>query len=124
MTWEYTIRLPHGPSVNEYYRKDFRTGTQHITKKGRLYRNTLIWLVRASDRSVLPLLGDLQVEVQVMARDRRWRHDLDNYWKALLDAGTHAGIWGDDRQIEDERIYRTYDKSIEPYLEVRVRRIE
>jgi Holliday junction resolvase RusA-like endonuclease len=46
-----------------------------------------------------------RVVVEVYVPDRRKR-DLDNLHKGILDSLTHAGVWGDDSQIDDLRIYR------------------
>ena len=54
--------------------------------------------------------GPLTVEVAVYFPDKRKR-DLDNLLKCLLDALTHAGVYEDDKQIEDLRIYKAgYEK--------------
>jgi crossover junction endodeoxyribonuclease RusA len=47
----------------------------------------------------------LRVEIEAWPPDKRKR-DLDNILKSLLDALTYAGIWEDDSQIDDLRIYR------------------
>jgi crossover junction endodeoxyribonuclease RusA len=45
------------------------------------------------------ILGKLDVSIILYPPDIRVR-DLDNYFKAPLDALTHARLWGDDSQIK------------------------
>lgn len=47
----------------------------------------------------------LCVSILLYPPDRRVR-DLDNYFKALLDALTHTNLWLDDSQIDELRIVR------------------
>jgi len=47
----------------------------------------------------------VRVEFEAWVPDKR-RRDLDNILKSLCDSLTHAGIWHDDSQIDDLRIYR------------------
>ncbi|NBW20709.1 MAG: RusA family crossover junction endodeoxyribonuclease [Caulobacteraceae bacterium] len=54
----------------------------------------------------LKAAGSVRVVIEAFPPDRRKR-DLDNILKSLLDALTHAGVWEDDSQIEDLRIYRS-----------------
>ena len=65
------------------------------------------------DRISEPLLGNLGavnfqgklcVEIEAYRPDKR-RRDLDNLLKAALDACTSAGVWEDDSNIVDLRIY-------------------
>jgi crossover junction endodeoxyribonuclease RusA len=44
------------------------------------------------------------VEIEAFRPDKR-RRDLDNLLKATLDACTAAGVWQDDCNIVDLRIY-------------------
>ena len=52
-----------------------------------------------------PLLGKLKVLVMVYPPDNR-RRDLDNIFKALLDAIEHAGVYVNDNQICDLQAVR------------------
>ena len=47
---------------------------------------------------IRPLDGRLAVEVEVFPPDNR-RRDVDNVFKALLDAMQHGGAYRDDSQI-------------------------
>jgi crossover junction endodeoxyribonuclease RusA len=47
----------------------------------------------------------VRVEIIAAMPDRR-RRDLDNIQKAILDALTHAGVWEDDSQVDDIRVFR------------------
>lgn len=91
------LTLPWPPSLNRYYRHTAIRGQPRtlISEDGREYR-------RRVQRIVGPVLahrGRLAVSVLACPPDRRAR-DLDNTSKALLDALTHAGVWGDDSLID------------------------
>ena len=45
------------------------------------------------------ILGDISVELILYPPDRKKR-DLDNYFKAPLDAMTHSKVWKDDSQVK------------------------
>lgn len=96
------IVLPWPPTVNTYYRK-FGDKVL-ISAKGREYRETVADLSRAN---AWPKFGvdRVRVEIEAWMPDRR-RRDLDNILKSLLDSLTHAGVWDDDSQIDDLRIFR------------------
>ncbi len=90
-----TLTLPWPPSVNHYYR---RVGNATlISKEGRRYRTRVAGevLLAGSPR----VEGRLAVRLAAYPPDRR-RRDLDNVQKALLDALQHAGVYGDDSQID------------------------
>ncbi|TET37972.1 MAG: RusA family crossover junction endodeoxyribonuclease [Planctomycetota bacterium] len=88
------IELPFPPSVNHYYR---RVGPRTlISREGRAFR-VKVCSVLAS-LGIKPMLGPLEVHVEVFPPDRR-RRDIDNVQKALLDALEHAGAYRDDSQI-------------------------
>lgn len=104
------ITLPFPPSVNRYYRSPRSgplAGRTIISEEARKYRAAVCALV-AESKLGGPLQGLLRVVVEVFVPDRRKR-DLDNLHKGILDSLTHAGVWGDDSQIDDLRIYRARD---------------
>lgn len=97
------LKLPYPPSVNSYWRhlsKGPLAGRVLISDEGRKYRETVLRQVDA-----MKLDNRLRVEIEAVMPDRRKR-DLDNLPKAVLDALTHAEVWGDDGQIDDLRIFR------------------
>lgn len=99
------ITLPWPPSVNSYWRHPTTgklAGRHLISQEGREYREAVRALVAESRQSVIT--GPVRVVVQAFRPDRR-RRDLDNVLKSLLDSLTHAGVWQDDDQITDLRIY-------------------
>ena len=99
-----TLTLPWPPSVNEYWRHPGRgplAGRHLISAEGRTYRRT----VRSLLPALQPLGERLHVAIHAYPPDRR-RRDLDNLPKAVLDALTHAGLWGDDSQIDHLEIER------------------
>lgn len=113
------IDLPWPPSVNHYWRTP-RTGALAgrtlISEEGRAYRNavnTQVTLQRARHH----ITNRIRVEIEAFMPDRR-RRDLDNLPKSVLDSLTHAGVWQDDAQIDDLRIYRA--PTIAGMLKVRI----
>jgi len=96
-----TLTLPWPPSVNAYWRT-FQ-GRMIISAKGREYRTAAIEQVRLQG-GANNYKGKLCVEIEAFRPDKR-RRDLDNLLKATLDACTAAGVWEDDSNIVDLRIY-------------------
>lgn len=97
----YEIILPWPPSVNSYWRSV--KGRVLISAKGRDYRQQVQQQVQIQG-AALKLESPLKVEIQAYRPDRRIR-DIDNLPKATLDAMTHAGVYLDDSQIHDLRIF-------------------
>ena len=104
----FTATLPFPPSTNTYWRhltKGPLAGRTLISEAGRNYRQALVSQAFA-DR--WPKFGDgarLAVLIVASMPDKR-RRDLDNVLKATLDSITHAGLWGDDSQIDELCIVR------------------
>lgn len=101
------ITLPWPPSVNSYWRTPRSgplAGRTMISEAGREYRAAVadqVLIQRAAHRLAMPL----SVDIEVIEPDRRVR-DLDNLLKATLDSLTHAGVWEDDHQIDELRVWR------------------
>ena len=77
-------------------------GRTLLSEEGRKYRHA----VRAAVGQRKALHGRLRVSIEVRMPDKR-RRDLDNLPKAILDSLTHAGVWCDDSQIDDLRVWRS-----------------
>jgi len=101
----FEVTLPWPPTVNTYWRHAFKGGVAmiYISKDGQAYRTAVMGLI-ATKKKIHT--GRLRVEIESYPPDKRKR-DLDNILKSLLDSLTYAGIWEDDSQIDDLRIYRT-----------------
>ena len=82
-------------------------------------------IIREAWAGAAPLDGPLEVELVIVSRRKQlplaqtlWRvgpwaigvapgrSDLDNLAKLILDSGTTAGVWGDDRQIQRMEVWR------------------
>jgi crossover junction endodeoxyribonuclease RusA len=112
------ITLPFPPSVNTYWRNF--DGRMIISARGREYRETV------GDQIVLQnqikhFKGLLRVVIEAWRPDKR-RRDLDNLLKATLDGLAHAGVYEDDSQIMDLRIYWAPD--IGGMLKIKIEEIE
>ena len=108
------ITLPWPPSVNTYWRNF--DGRMIISARGRDYRETV------GDQMTLQKMmkhfkGQLKVEIEAFRPDKR-RRDLDNLLKATLDGLAHAGVYEDDSQIVDLRIY--WAKDIGGMLKIKI----
>ena len=99
------ITLPWPPSVNTYWRNF--DGRMIISAKGREYRETVGDQI-TMQRMVKHFVGPLRVVIEAWRPDKR-RRDLDNLLKATLDGLAHAGVYEDDSQIVDLRIYWAQD---------------
>lgn len=88
------LLLPYPPSVNHYWIRSSRG--MFIGKRGKEYREDVKDI--ADICKARKLEKPLKVEVWQLLPDRRQR-DIDNIFKALFDALTHADIWNDDSQI-------------------------
>ena len=96
-----TLTLPWPPSVNRYWRT-FQ-GRMIISAEGRSYRKAVAEQVLIQ-RGAKHYAGKLGVNIEAFRPDKR-RRDLDNLLKATLDGCTHAGVWEDDSNVVDLRIY-------------------
>lgn len=94
--------LPWPPSSNTYYRNV--AGVMKISEKGRAYRKAVADQVLIQ-RAAKLYIGRLAVHIVAHVPDKR-RRDLDNLFKGLLDALTHAGVWADDSLIDELSIKR------------------
>ena len=112
-----TLTLPWPPSVNKYWRT-FQ-GRMIISAEGRSYRKAVADQVLIQ-RGAKHYTGKLRVQIEAFRPDNR-RRDLDNLLKAVLDGCTHAGVWEDDSNIVDLRIY--WAESIGGMLKVKVSEI-
>jgi crossover junction endodeoxyribonuclease RusA len=100
------ITVPWPPSTNQYWRQ--YQGRMLISAQGRKYREAIIqqvWL----EGKIKRITGDLKVTIEAFRPDER-RRDLDNLLKSTLDALAHAGLYEDDSQIKDLRIYWAAEK--------------
>jgi len=102
------LTLPWPPSLNQYYRHcviPLKSGRGRsvtlISKPGREYRAEVMRIASGG----LALSGRLAVTLELYPPDKRAR-DVDNHAKAVLDALTHSGVWGDDSQLDELHIYR------------------
>ncbi|WP_413734363.1 RusA family crossover junction endodeoxyribonuclease [Sodalis sp. RH21] len=97
------LTLPFPPSVNSYWRAPNQgalAGRHLISVNGRRYRtDVLASVLEQLRRMPVALCHDLSIEL-VLYPPNRARRDLDNCFKALFDALTHAGIWQDDSQVK------------------------
>ena len=100
------ITVPWPPSVNRYWRQ-FQ-GRMIISAEGRSYRKAIVEQVFV-EGLVKRLTGSLRVTIECLRPDER-RRDLDNLLKSTLDALAHAGLFEDDSQIKDLRIYWSPEK--------------
>ena len=112
-----TLTMPWPPSVNKYWRT-FQ-GRMIISAEGRSYRKAVADQVLIQ-RGAKHYTGRLRVQIEAFRPDNR-RRDLDNLLKAVLDGCTHAGVWEDDSNIVDLRIY--WAESIGGMLKVKVSEI-
>ena len=97
-----SIELPFPPSVNRMWRSV--QGRVLISAEGRSYRKAVADQVLVQ-RAAKQLAGRLAVSIFAFPPDKR-RRDLDNLFKSVLDALTHAGVWLDDEQIDALSIRR------------------
>jgi len=104
-----SLTLPFPPSLNTYYRHvviPVKSGKGRsvtlMSMAGRKYREAV---KNIATGACACMSGPLRVCLELYPPDRRAR-DLDNYAKAVLDALTHAGVWGDDSQMDELHIYR------------------
>ena len=110
--------LPWPPSVNTYWRNF--NGRMIISAKGREYRET-VGDQMTLQKMVYRFSGPLRVVIEAYRPDKR-RRDLDNLLKATLDGLAYAGVYEDDSQIVDLRIYWAPD--IGGMLKVKIEEIE
>ena len=108
------ITLPWPPSVNQQWR--MFNNRLIISKVGREYRKAVADQVMIQRANKL-IEGKIKVEIEAFRPDNR-RRDLDNIFKGVLDGLTHAGVWKDDSQIVDLRIY--WAEEIGGMLKVRI----
>jgi crossover junction endodeoxyribonuclease RusA len=99
------FNLPWPPSVNHYWRSIplRRCSRVILSREGRRYRERVC--ARLVNSGVPPLGGRLEVRLVLHAPSRR-TSDIDNRIKAIGDALEHAGVIGNDSQIDHWDVWR------------------
>lgn len=103
-----TFDMPWPPSVNTYWRhpnKGPLAGRTLISERGRDYRDECLKLAKVNQWPAFLSEARLSVTIYAYPPDKR-RRDLDNVLKAALDVMGHAGVYGDDSQIDRLEIVR------------------
>jgi len=95
------LMMPWPPSVNTYWR--MVKGRILISATGRTYRMAVAEQVVEQS---MPTFQKRKIKVTIEAfRPDNRRRDLDNLLKAALDSMASAGVFDDDSQIVDLRIF-------------------
>lgn len=93
-----TLVLPFPPSMNTYWRN--LNGRTLLSAKGRRYKREVIAAVYEQlKKKPKPITDNVAVKVEFYPPNNI-RRDMDNYFKALFDSLTTAGVWVDDSQIK------------------------
>lgn len=103
------LTLPYPPSVNAMWRTPRSgplAGRTMLSQEGRQYRKAVEQAVVLQRGGCIDASARLAVDIECRMPDRRKR-DLDNLPKAILDALTHAGLWADDSQVDELRVWRS-----------------
>jgi crossover junction endodeoxyribonuclease RusA len=96
------LSLPFPPTGNHAVKHG--GGKHYSTQAAKAYRVAVNAQVLAQN-AASAICEPLAVICEVFPPDNR-RRDLDNTWKTLADALTHANVWKDDSQIVDLRLVR------------------
>ena len=93
-----TLILPFPPSMNTYWRN--LNGRTLLSAKGRKYKTDVVYAVYEQlKQDPKPITDNVAVKVEFYPPNNI-RRDMDNYFKALFDSLTTAGVWIDDSQIK------------------------
>lgn len=137
----YLIKLPLPPLLSEYYenrkgivQKGPRAGAKYMGRKvsavGELFRGHVFTEARRYHRVPPKLTGPLDITALLCkssttkagAKATNRKGDLDNRWKALLDALTYAQIITDDVLFDDIRMIRGDPVPFEGECHIAIRR--
>ena len=91
----FMCMLPYPLTVNHYWGRS--CAKTFLTKKARIYREHTVYAVQKLLKKKFD--KDVVLEMTLFPPDRRKR-DIDNTFKSLLDALTHAKVWNDDSQVK------------------------
>lgn len=103
----WSIRLPLAPTVDHWMTQPKHGKGWIYTCEARAYKKAVscFWRRRWDGRLPEPLTGRLRLLVTI-SFPQEGRNDLSNRIKPLEDALTDCGVWLDDSQIDDERVFR------------------
>jgi crossover junction endodeoxyribonuclease RusA len=112
-----TLVLPWPPSVNNYWK--VARNKIYIHKDGKEFRQKVAEQVLLQDVKA-GLTGPIMMTIEAWRPDNRVR-DLDNVLKATLDGLQKAGVYENDSQIKDLRIY--WSPSIGGFIKIHISRM-
>lgn len=90
------MELPFPPSLNQY--RFVSHGRLVTSQKGRNYKKAVAALYYENYCDHDTISGPVEVSIDAYMPDKR-RRDLDNLFKAVLDALTEIRVYEDDSQI-------------------------
>ncbi len=95
-------------STQSIYRVNCSRGfpTMYMTAEGKAIKEAYTWEMRATKPKIE--LGPIKLILRLYFNTKA-KHDIDNFNKLILDAGTGI-LWTDDSQIQELNISKFYDK--------------
>jgi Holliday junction resolvase RusA-like endonuclease len=107
MYQEFTLK-GNPKSTQRIYRFTCRGNfpSMYMTAEGKQIKETYQWELKSQKAKLFK--GDISLSMEIFF-NTKGKHDIDNFNKLILDAGTGI-LWEDDNQIVSLNITKYYDK--------------
>jgi Holliday junction resolvase RusA-like endonuclease len=117
--------LPWPISINAYWKSRVikingkPMSSTYVTERGKQFQKAVLAAVIEQLGQHSPLQGRLCVTMRFYGPNAR-KYDISNFVKTTEDALTKAGVWADDEQIDEERLYRGPIDRVKPRVELEI----
>jgi crossover junction endodeoxyribonuclease RusA len=99
------LSIPFPPSINHYWKHRVigRHASVYLSAEALKFRADIKHIL--DDENKTKFTDRVNVSITLHAPNKR-KYDIDNRIKSVFDALTHAGLWGDDEQVDSLTVTR------------------